>query len=842
MLLEKTKPGKLNCLSNTIVLPSLLVPFTQSKTSFTAFPSTLAVSPQLSQPCLPFFSLDSVAYTKLVQFSTKSVSFIQGKLAHSHMIKTAFKPCLFLFNNLLNMYGKCGEMGTAQKLFDRMPEHSVISYNLLISGYAEMGSFDKAIGLFLEAKMACLKLDKFSYAGVLSACGQTGDLGVGKVIHGMAVVCGLVRQVFLTNLFIDMYCKCGRVEQARLLFESSDGLDIVSWNSLIAGYVRIGAYEETLELLIKMHQTGLSLNSFTLGSALKACCSNLINLIDFGKTLHGYTVKLGLDLDVVIGTALVDMYAKTGFLDDAIQIFRMIPNQNVVTYNAMIAGFIQVEAVSKECANDAFNLFSQMQRRGVKPSNFTFSSIVKICNQIKAFEYGKQIHAQICKNNIQSDEFIGSTLIELYSLLGSSEDQLKCFNSTPKLDIVSWTSMIVGHAQNGNFETALALFYELLASGKKPDEFIISTILGACADLAAERSGEQVQGFATKTGIGVFSIVQNSQISMYAKSGNINSARLTFEEIKNPDVVSWSVMICSNAQHGHATDALNLFELMKSSGIFPNHITFLGVLTACSHGGLVEEGLRYYESIKKDYGMKTNVKHCACVVDLLSRSGRLMDAENFILNSGFKDNPVMWRALLSSCRVYKDTVTGKHVAEKVIELDPQESSSYVLLYNIYTDAGIESPARKIRELMTGRGVKKEPGQSWIEVRNRVHSFVVGDVSHPMSQLIYITLEEMLDKIRKIGYFDQNIVSSPSGAEVKDISMVNHHSEKLAVTFGMISLPPSAPVKVMKNLRVCHDCHTAMKLFSKVEKREIILRDPLRFHHFREGSCSCKDYW
>ncbi|KAF2290933.1 hypothetical protein GH714_016904 [Hevea brasiliensis] len=569
--------------------------------------------------------------------------------------------------------------------------------------------FDKAIGLFLEAKMACLKLDKFSYAGVLSACGQTGDLGVGKVIHGMAVVCGLVRQVFLTNLFIDMYCKCGRVEQARLLFESSDGLDIVSWNSLIAGYVRIGAYEETLELLIKMHQTGLSLNSFTLGSALKACCSNLINLIDFGKTLHGYTVKLGLDLDVVIGTALVDI-----------------------------------------------------------------------------------------------------------------EDQLKCFNSTPKLDIVSWTSMIVGHAQNGNFETALALFYELLASGKKPDEFIISTILGACADLAAERSGEQVQGFATKTGIGVFSIVQNSQISMYAKSGNINSARLTFEEIKNPDVVSWSVMICSNAQHGHATDALNLFELMKSSGIFPNHITFLGVLTACSHGGLVEEGLRYYESIKKDYGMKTNVKHCACVVDLLSRSGRLMDAENFILNSGFKDNPVMWRALLSSCRVYKDTVTGKHVAEKVIELDPQESSSYVLLYNIYTDAGIESPARKIRELMTGRGVKKEPGQSWIEVRNRVHSFVVGDVSHPMSQLIYITLEEMLDKIRKIGYVDQNIVSSPSGAEVKDISMVNHHSEKLAVTFGMISLPPSAPVKVMKNLRVCHDCHTAMKLFSKVEKSLVYL--------------------
>lgn len=251
---------------------------------------------------------------------------------------------------------------------------------------------------------------------------------------------------------------------------------------------------------------------------------------------------------------------------------------------------------------------------------------------------------------------------------------------------------------------------------------------------------------------------------------------------------------------------------------------------------------RYYESMKNDYGMKTNVQHCACVADLLSRSGSLVDAENFILNSGFKDNPVMWRALLSSCRVYKDTVIGKHVAEKVIELDPQESSSYVLLYNIYADAGMESPARKIRELMEHRGIKKEPGQSWIELGNKVHSFVVGDVSHPMSHLIYKKLEEMLEKIRKIGYADQNLVSSHSRAEVKGISMVNHHSEKLALTLGIISLPQSASVKVMKNLRVCHDCHTAMKLFSKVEKREIILRDPLRFHHFRGGSCSCNDYW
>ena len=246
--------------------------------------------------------------------------------------------------------------------------------------------------------------------------------------------------------------------------------------------------------------------------------------------------------------------------------------------------------------------------------------------------------------------------------------------------------------------------------------------------------------------------------------------------------------------------------------------------------------------MKKDYCITVNVRHCACVVDLLGRAGKLADAENFILNSGFKDDPVMWRALLSACRVYKDSVTGKRAAERVIELEPQGSASYVLLYNIYNDVGIKLPATKIRELMKDRGVKKEPGLSWIEVGNKVHSFSVGDRSHPMSKVIYARLEEILERIVKIGYIEERPISSISEPKLKVSTVMNFHSEKLAVTFGILSLPASAPVRVMKNLRVCQDCHTVMKLFSKVEKREIILRDSIRFHHFREGSCSCGDYW
>ncbi|XP_070670668.1 pentatricopeptide repeat-containing protein At3g13880-like isoform X2 [Malus domestica] len=706
MLLHKSGPPKPECpLSIQLFYP--LVSNGQVKEP-SKLPQPAPTPQQCSQLCHPNYSLDNVAYTKLVQHATKTGSSLHGKLAHAHIIKTSFKPCMFLLNNLLTMYSRLGEFDSARHLFDRMPKRNLISYNSLISGYNEVGLFDKAMGVFNEAKMAGLKLDRFTYAGALSVCGQTGDFELGKLVHGLIVVNALGSEVVLTNSLIDMYSKCGRVDHARNLFQSSDNLDLVSWNSLIACYARIGANEETLTTLVKMHQCGLSLNTYTLGSALKACGKILDNSGLFGKILHGYNVKLGLDLDVAVGTALLDMYAKTCGLGEAIQIFKFMPYRNVVLYNAMIAGFLQIETFSYGHANEVFNLLSEMQRLGIKPSTFTFSIILRACKSVEALEYGKQVHTQVYKYDLQGDEFIGSGLIDVYCSLGLSNYALRCFNLTPRLDIVSWTSMVAGYIQNGEIESAFDLFYRLLESGMKPDEFIISSMLGACADLAAARSGEQIQGYAVKAGFGKFTVVQNSQI-------------------------------CIKAQHGCANEALNLFELMKTCGIAPNHITFLGVLTACSHGGLVEEGLRYFETMKKDYGMSTNVEHCACVVDLLGRAGRLADAEKFIFNSSFEDNPVMWRALLSACRVYMDTVAAKRVAEKLIDLEPQAAASYVLLYNIYNDAAIELPAKRIRELMKNRGVKKEPGLSWIEVGNKVHSFVSGDRSHQMVQLIYTRL-------------------------------------------------------------------------------------------------------
>ena len=326
------------------------------KTKLPDLPKLLIFN-QFYQRCYFHQSFDSVTYTKLVQHSTKSGCLLQGKLAHTHIIKSAFRPCLFLLNNLLNMYCKAGEMDVAHRLFDKMFKPKLFSYNSLISGYTQMGAFDKAMEVFIDAGKACVKLDKFTYAGAVNVCAQTEDLKLGKLIHGLIVASGLIEKAFLTNSLIDMYCKCECVDQARFLFENAEELDEVSWNTLIAGYVRMNKKEEMLELLINMHRNGLNLNTYTVGSVLKACCINTDIGIMCGEMLHGCIIKLELDADIVVGTVMLDMYGKKGELNSAIKIFKIMPKRNIVMYNAMISGFIEAERKSKECANEACSLF-----------------------------------------------------------------------------------------------------------------------------------------------------------------------------------------------------------------------------------------------------------------------------------------------------------------------------------------------------------------------------------------------------------------------------------------------------------------------------------------------------
>lgn len=519
---------------------------------------------------------------------------------HAHIARAHPTASLFLRNSLLDAYCRLGAPRHAARLLDEMPRRNAVSYNLLIAAYSRAGLPGRALATFARARAlpraaAGFRVDRFTYAAALAACSRALDVRTGKAVHAMAVLEGLALGVFLSNSLASMYARCGEMGEARRVFDAAKERDDVSWNSLLSGYVRAGAREEMLKVFSLMCRHGIGWNSFALGSIIKCYASGGGDSVGghIAEAVHACVVKAGLDADLFLASAMIDMYAKRGALINAVALFKSVPDPNVIVFNAMIAGFCRDEAaVGKEVIREALSLYSELQSRGMQPSEFTFSSILRACNLAGEFEFGKQIHGQVLKHSFHDDDYIGSALIDLYSDSGCMEDGYRCFRSLPKQDIVTWTSMISGYVQNELFEKALRLFQESIRYGLKPDLFTMSSVMNACASLAVARTGEQVQCLAIKSGFNRFTAMGNSFMHMCARSGDVDAATRRFQEMESRDVVSWSAVISSHAQHGCARDALRIFNEMMDAKVAPNEITFLSVLTACSHGGMVDEGLR----------------------------------------------------------------------------------------------------------------------------------------------------------------------------------------------------------------------------------------------------------
>uniref|UniRef100_A0A0E0D9C5 Myb-like domain-containing protein n=1 Tax=Oryza meridionalis TaxID=40149 RepID=A0A0E0D9C5_9ORYZ len=736
------------------------------------------------------------------------------------MLRAAYRPGLFLRNNLLALYCRCGDMRHARLLFDGMPRRDAVSWNTLIAGYSGLGSHRLALDAFRGARASGDGADRFTFAAALASCARAGDWRNGRVVHGLAVVSGLARTAFLTNSVIDMYAKCGMIDEVRLVFDRAEERDEASWNLLLSAYVRMGWPEVAVNVLVWMHRSGVKLDSFALGGILKAC-SELGDSEDVRRMLHGCVVKVGLDLDVFVGSAMVDMYAKNGGLEEAIKVFDCIPNQNVVVYNAMIAGFARLgNDPCPEIRIEAVTLFSNMLKKRIKPSKFTFKSVLEVCNLTNAVRCGRQIHAHVILSGLQGDEFIASVLINLYSKARSVNDSLRCFDMTLKEDVFIWTSMITAFVQNEHFEKALYLFRELLYTRKGTDQFTISSVMSACAALSVPTTCKQIHCHAVKTGLDQFTVSGNSQIAMYRNIGDLKASKQTFEQISCLDTFSWSAMILSYAIHGYENKALELFEKMKNLGVMMNDIASLAVLIACSHQGLADEGLRYYENTIPDDGFSLDVKFKACMVDLLGRVGKIADAEDFIMNSGSENDPILWHALLRACRVHGDKERCTKIGEKLMELEPFSASSYVMLYNLYMDAGKMSLAMRTRGLMRERGITNEAGISWTDFGGSIHNFIDGDNSCSHNT-IHTTLEELLVRVKqKTQHGGTNIWELEFQSRKLSESSISRHGELLAVAFGLTTLPSVAPVRVMKNQRISWESHETLKLLSEGENREI----------------------
>lgn len=438
-------------------------------------------------------------------------------------------------------------------------------------------------------------------------------------------------------------------------------------------------------------------------------------------------------------------------------------------------------------------------------------------------------------------------LIAGYMKAGDLKAAEELFAVLPNRNIVSWTAMISGYSQNGLADRALALFEDMRQGGNdvKPNWVTIASVLPACAHSAALEQGEQIHIYAAAMGFDTHPVVQIALVAMYAKCGSLVRARHCFDRIdkKDRDVIAWNTLITAYASHGHGAEAVSSFEEMLRSGVRPNEITFIALLSGCSHSGLVDQGLRYFDCMRMVHSVEPRSEHYACIVDLLGRAGRLDEAKEMIDRMEIYAGPSIWGALLSACRVHRKLEIGEIAAKKLFVLEPENSGNYVLLSNMYAEFGRWEEVKKIRALLKDRGIRKSLSCSWIEINRKVNAFLCGDKSHPQATGIYmLLLEDLPKKIKAAGYVpDTRFVLHDVSEEDKECNLTTH-SEKLAVAFGLLNTGPGTLLRVTKNLRVCGDCHMAIKFISKIYDREIILRDVNRFHHFKDGSCSCGDYW
>ncbi|KAM7262327.1 hypothetical protein ACFE04_021404 [Oxalis oulophora] len=635
---------------------------------------------------------------------------------------------------------------------------------------------------------------------------------------------------------LDGFLKCGCIVHARNLFDELPHKHIVAWNSIIAEYMRRKRYKQGLEIYRNMISDGVYPDEYTFSSVFKAF-SHVGNQRE-GWRAHGLSVVLGLEVsNVFVGSALVDMYSKFGKMRDARLVAERVEDKDVVLYTTLIVGYSQ-------CGEDgqALRVFGEMIGEGIQANEYTFASVFISCGNVDEIRTGELIHGLSIKSGFESAVNSQTSLLTMYSRFRNVDGSLRIFKDIANPNQVTWTALIVGLAQNGKEEVALTKFRQMIRDSVIPNSFTLSGVLRACSSLAMLEEGNQVHTIIIKFGLNTDRYSGAALIDLYGKCGSTEMARLVFESLSEIDVISINTMIYCYAQNGFGHEAIELFNRIKSLGLYPNDVTFLSVLLACNNAGLVEEGCKYFSSIKDHHNIELTNEHYACMVDLLGRCGRLEEAEDILKQVKYPDI-VLWRTLLSSCRKHGNVDMAERILTKVQELTSCDEGTHILLSNLYASKGKWSQVVKMKSSIREMAFKKNPAMSWVDVDREVHTFMAGDWSHPNSAEILETLEILIEKVRNLGYIPDTTFVLQDLDEERKAKSLYYHSEKLAIAFSLWKTNGKpTPIRILKNLRVCGDCHNWIKLVSKAVGRGIIVRDAKRFHHFKNGSCSCGDYW
>ncbi|XP_031490511.1 putative pentatricopeptide repeat-containing protein At1g69350, mitochondrial [Nymphaea colorata] len=756
----------------------------------------------------------------------------KGRKVHGRIIKGGFEADCAIQTALIHMYSQCGFADGAYQVFVRMFQRDAISWGAMLLGYAHNGRYTECLEVFVQMNAAAVEVDSVTMVGIAQACAGLGCLKQGRSVHGYIVRREIVITGPLENSLLDMYGKCGDLYCACKLFNKMSKKDVYAWTMMISYYNHCLCPRDALELFVQMQQKLLpSPHSVTLVAVLQSCSQ--VGSLREGKSVHGFITRKGLDFEILC-PGLIDMYVCCKRLSDCFKVVRCTQLKSVELCNSLITVYVRHGLPA-----EALALFYQMHRDNVSPDSFTLASSLAACADSSSYITGALIHSHVIKTGFQSNEFIQNSIIDMYCKSGFVDFAYTVFNGILEKSTITWNTMICGYAQNGHGIEAISLFDHMYLNSVALESVAFVSAVQACSLLGSLTKGKWIHHKLIVCGLHEDKYCQTAVLDMYAKCGDILLARQVFNNIRERSVVSWSAMISGYGMHGHVDDATSLFNEMMDSGTKPNGVTFISLLAACSHTGRVEQGQHYFDKMTKEFRLVPSSDHYACMIDLLSRAGHLDRAYAFIRKMPMEPTASTWGALLTGCHIHGRIDLVDICRENILNLEPWNSGYYVQLANLYANEREWDQFGKIRSTMKSAGLRKAPGFSVVELNSGIHKFNAGDTSHSQSKEILSFLKVLENlvheegKMRNMGTLIQ---------EIEHYRDTRTHSERLAIAFGIINTKPGTTIRVIKNLRVCNECHDFTKLVTKITTRNIIMKDLNRFHHFSNGNCSCGDYW
>lgn len=641
---------------------------------------------------------DNILLTNLLPACSSAAD--SNKL-RARLVGSGHEADISVGTTLIKLYGKYGQVERAREVFDSMIDRDTVFWTAMIAVYAQNKLTKDALIVFNDMAQGGVEPDDVTFLSVLSACANQGYLLEGMEVHAFIIDTGLESQKSLQNALLHLYSKCGALDDVQKIFENMDEHDVVSWTAVIAAYAQHCLIMCSIQAFDQMHQEGALAIKTTYMSVVCACDSPAV--LQVGAQMHARIACFELNSDVTMCNALISMYGKCGSMENAINVLQDMLEKDVISWNAMIHVFTK-----HKHDKEALQLFKQMHNEGTLPDAITFVRVLDSLSSLSISKEGKQTHASLLGAGFYSNVVVTTALLNMYKNCGSMKSAGTLFHEMSERDTVAWNAFIEANAQNANGKVALQMYEQMQQEGLLPEKPTYVSVLSTCANYGVLAECKWTHTRILGRSFVLDLVLGNALLNTYSKCGSVDEAWRMFQELPVRDIFSWNTIIAAYAQNGQGKLAVQLLPTMQQQGVTPNGVTFVSILSACSHAGLINEGSRFLVSMEQDYGLKATVEHHNCIIDLLGRAGRLEEAEKWIQDMSVEPTSVSWLILLNACKHYVDVKRGERTAECIFRLDPQDVTPYVLLSNIYAAAGREDDAAAVIRRMLDNGLKLQP--------------------------------------------------------------------------------------------------------------------------------------